>query len=197
MKWKSAGQAFLIVTGLIVIAAIVYSVVKEKRKKEVEGASDDANVRAFLKMIQLAEGTYGDYHIVFGGAHFNNMSDHPAVTGEWTGKRLSDEICIAAGQQPGCKSTAAGAYQIIKPTWLSLKEKLDLKDFTPISQNLAAIELIREKGALDDVKAGRVEDAINKVRFVWASLPGNSYRQPTKTLAELKVFYQSNGGNFS
>ena len=197
MKWKTAGQWLAVLTGGIVIVVIVYVIMKQKHKTEVEEASTDANVKAFLKMLQWAEGTNGDYHIVFGGAHFQNMSDHPAITGEWTGKILSDDICIAAGQNPGCKSTAAGAYQIIKPTWLGLKSKLDLKDFTPVSQDLAAIELIREKGALDDVKAGRVQEAIDKVRFVWASLPGNTYRQPTKTLADLKNYYETKGGNIA
>jgi lysozyme len=72
------------------------------------------------------------------------------------------------GLGSGCKSTAAGRYQIIKPTWLSLKSKLGLPDFSPASQDAAAIELIRQRGALADVQAGRIESAVNKCAKVWA-----------------------------
>jgi lysozyme len=55
----------------------------------------------------------------------------------------------------GLKSTAAGAYQFLASTWDDLKRKLNLPDFGPHSQDLAAQELIRERHALADVADGR------------------------------------------
>jgi lysozyme len=98
------------------------------------------------------------------------------------------------GLGSGCKSTAAGRYQIIKPTWLSLKSKLGLPDFSPASQDAAAIELIRQRGALADVQAGRIESAVNKCAKVWASLPGAGYGQREVKLQNFISNYQAEGG---
>lgn len=194
MKW----QHWLFVA--ILIAAIYMTamgVIKAKRKETIEGAAYDANVRAFLKMIRYAEGTDGaeGYHVTYGYQHYiSSMADHPSVTGEWNGKQLPDAVCVAAGQEPGCKSTAAGAYQFTKPTWLECKAALDLPDFTPMSQDRAAIFLIQRRGALDLVKAGKFEEAVMKVNREWASLPGSPYGQPVKTMAQVKNYYQTSGG---
>ncbi|MCM3565924.1 glycoside hydrolase family 24 protein [Hydrogenophaga intermedia] len=163
--------------------------------------SDDQaarNVAAFLAMIRYAEGTAGQgdpYRVCYGYSHtIRNLVDHPAVTGEWGGKALPDSYCRGAGFGPGCKSTAAGAYQIIRGTWLELKRKLNLPDFGPASQDAAAVELIRQRGALNDVRAGRFAIAVEKVAPTWASLPGAGYDQPERKLASLVSAYQAAGG---
>ena len=81
----------------------------------VASATDDTpadqaavNEAAFLAMIRQSEGA--DYTTCYGYSHtISDMSDHPAVTGEWNGMGLSDTMCANAGFSPGCKSTAAGA----------------------------------------------------------------------------------------
>lgn len=157
------------------------------------------NVRAFLAAIRYGEGTLGTlgYNTTYGGGLFHNMTDHPAVTGEWTGKRLPDSYCKGAGLEPPCYSTAAGAYQFLRPTWKVLKVLLLLPDFSPESQDIAAIELIRQKGALNDVIEGHIDVAINKVKKVWASIPGSSYGQPTASLNAWKGVYENSGGNYA
>lgn len=158
------------------------------------------NAAAFLKVIQRAEGTAGrgDYRVCYGYSHtINDLSDHPAVTGEWRGVRLPDGMCQAAGFAPGCVSTAAGAYQIIRQTWLRLKARLGLPDFGPESQDAAALELIRSRGALQDVRAGRFVDAVRKCRNEWASLPGNYARQGQHSLETLAAWYEAAGGNYA
>lgn len=157
------------------------------------------NVAAFLAVIRQAEGTdrSGDpYRVCFGYRHtIQDLSEHPAITGEWRGERLSDAMCANAGFGPGCVSTAAGAYQIIRPTWVRIRDRLGLRDFGKASQDAAAVELIRLRGALEDVKAGRVVQAIEKCRHEWASLPGNYAKQGQRTMGQLLAWYQQNGGN--
>lgn len=160
------------------------------------------NVAAFLAMVQRAEGTSSGgrdaYRVCYGYRHtIGNFRDHPAVTGEWRGERLPDAMCSAAGFGPGCVSSAAGAYQIIKGTWLNVKNALGLPDFGPASQDAAAVELINRRGALADVRAGRFTDAVHKCRNEWASLPGNSYGQGAKPLGTLLAWYQQHGGSLA
>lgn len=162
-----------------------------------EASLMDRNTRAFLDMISVSEGTNkGDsYRVCYGYRHtLQSFADHPAITGEWSGERLSDSMCRGAGLNPGCVSTAAGRYQIIRPTWVSCKRALGLVDFSPESQDRAAIYLIDKRGALADVKAGRVADAIEKCRKEWASLPGAGYGQGERQLSALVDAYENAGG---
>lgn len=156
------------------------------------------NIAAFLAALRASEGTASaadPYGVCYGYHHtIRDFSDHPAITGEWGGERLPDAMCANAGFGPGCVSTAAGAYQIIRPTWKRLRDSLGLTDFGPYAQDAAAVELIRRRGALEDVKAGRVADAINKCRNEWASLPGNYAGQGQRSQATLIAWFEQNGG---
>ena len=141
------------------------------------------NLKAFLTMIQYAEGTYGQdgYRKLYGGALFNDLSKHPNTpTTKW-----------------GITSTAAGAYQILSRTWTELQAKLRLPDFGPLSQDKAAIELIRRRKALEDVMAGRWTQAIEKCKKEWASLPGAGYGQNEKNIKNLLAVYKVAGGSLS
>ena len=143
----------------------------------------NTNLNAFLTMIQYAEGTYGAnaYRMLYGGQLFNSYAQHP-------------DIAITKG---GITSTAAGAYQILYRTWVSVQQDLGLTDFTPASQDRAAVELIRRRGALEDVLAGRFDIAIYKCRKEWASLPGAGYGQGERSLASLVQVYQYAGGQIA
>jgi lysozyme len=163
--------------------------------------SDDMsnpNLTAFLRALRVGEGTSGPngYSTLMGGGLFDSYADHPALLG-WRGTPLSDAMCRGAGFGPGCVSTAAGAYQITKPTWVRVAAKLGLSDFSPASQDAAAIELISEKGALGDIQAGRIDDAVSKVRRVWASLPGAGYSQAEVKLAAFANNFQKYGGTLA
>jgi len=153
------------------------------------------NERAFLAGIRVGEGTAAQngYAVKFGGSTFSDFSDHPALLG-WGGGKLSPQMCANAGFGPGCVSTAAGAYQINKPTWLRVSARLGLTDFSPASQDAAAMFLIDEKGALGDVQAGRTAAAVKKVRKVWASLPGAGYGQNEVSMANFNNSYTNAGG---
>src|ERR1700744_1459529 len=98
-----------------------------------------SNVKAFLEMIRHSEGTATPkgYNTLFGGKLFDSFADHPHIFFAYTNKK-GETI----------KTSAAGAYQITHTTWVALKSKLGLPDFSPHSQDLAACELISEAGAL-------------------------------------------------
>ncbi len=156
------------------------------------------NESAFLRLIIFAEGTDqrdDPYRVCYGYSHtIKSFNDHPALTGEWTGEVLPDEMCRNAGLGPGCKSTAAGAYQIIRPTWVGIKRRLSLVNFEPESQDRAALYLITNRGALEDVHAGRVQTAVMKCAPEWASLPGNFAKQPQRKQDELLAAFEKAGG---
>lgn len=149
----------------------------------------DANIKAFLYTIRASEHRYPNdvtndaaYHIFYGGKRFYDMSDHPVLTGEMKPVPLPVNICEASGLGPGCVSTAAGAYQFIKATWIRLRNKMQLTDFSPASQDLAAVQLLDDIGALKLVQAGEIEAALAKASKVWASLPGSRAQQNPRTL---------------
>lgn len=164
----------------------------------VERDMSETNVAAFLDLIAYSEGTKSapdSYRVCFGYRHtIKSLDDHPANTGEWKGEKLSDGMCAGAGLGPGCVSTAAGRYQLIKPTWNACKRALSLPDFSPASQDAAAVYLIRQRGAIDDVRAGRVADAVAKCRKEWASLPGAGYGQAERRLSSLVAAFEGAGG---
>lgn len=141
----------------------------------------DANVRAFLMLIRTGEGTAdaAGYSRLFGGKQFASYADHPRVF-------------VPFGST---FSTAAGAYQILARTWDEIAAKYALEDFSPASQDLAAVGLIKRRGALGDVLAGRFRTAIQKCANEWASLPGSPYGQPTLSMSKAALVLANNGGN--
>lgn len=148
-------------------------------------------------MLSHSEGTdraADPYRVVYGERYtIKDLRDHPAITGEWLGESLASLGPAYVGKV----STAAGRYQIIKPTWVALRNMLKLPDFSGPSQDAAALELIREKGALALVDAGRVAEAITACREIWASLPGSTSGQPQRSFAALISVYGDAGGAFA
>lgn len=156
-----------------------------------------ANIAAMLETISKAEGTdRGDpYRVCYGYKHtIASFLDHPAITGEWRGERLSDALCKGAGLGSGCVSTAAGRYQIIRPTWARLKAKLNLPDFSPASQDAAAIQLLKERGAIAPLEAGDFDAAVFAARKEWASLKGAGYGQGERSMPWLTARFVESGG---
>jgi len=155
------------------------------------GGSPEQNIKAFLYMLQSSEHDYPQdvnggiaYSTFYGGSRFYDFSDHPVNTGEKKGVRLSDAQCRASGFKPGCVSTAAGAYQFIKPTWDRIRAiSPRLPDFTPASQDEAAVRLLDSIGALELIQSGDIEGAIAKSSKTWASLPGSKAQQNPRQLA--------------
>lgn len=167
--------------GLSLAEEIIYSIMPVSLNLE------DRNLQAFLAMIRYAEGTSGPngYRTLFGGGLFDSFDDHPRqfITATLGGQSIT--------------SSAAGAYQFLMKTWDDVRGILGLPDFSPASQDRAAAFLIRRRGALADVYAGRFDVAIVKCNKEWASLPGSPYGQPVRTLSDLRRVYVASGGQIT
>jgi muramidase (phage lysozyme) len=135
--------------------------------------------------LRLGEGTSdpSGYYRIVGGQMFSDDSRHPGA-----------KVWI-----PRYKvwSSAAGAYQIIRPTWAGLVNQYGFKDFTPATQDEAAVALIRGRKALDDVIDGNFYTAIEKCAAEWASLPGSKAGQRVEDMEKVKQVYLDNGGKIA
>lgn len=154
--------------------------------------------KAMLATIVWAEGTNAGgrdpYRVVFGyGVTLKNLTNHPAVTGEWRGKFLPPTYCRRAGLRAGCKSTAAGAYQITKGTWLDpqLRRFYTPSSFSPSEQdNFCWYAICKSAGVCKKLENGDLVGAIKAASSRWASLPGSSAGQPKKSLGTAVAMYE-------
>mgnify|MGYP003394543236 CR=1 FL=1 len=147
-----------------------------------------ANVAAFLDMIAYSEIgpellalSEDGYNVLVGStpAHpllFSSYGEHPRI------------------HNAAMNSDAAGRYQFLGRYWTSYRAQLDLADFGPVSQDIWAIQLIRECHALGLVKAGQFATAVNACKSRWASWPGAGYGQHENDLAALQTAYTEAGG---
>ncbi|WP_301211416.1 glycoside hydrolase family 104 protein [Yersinia sp. 22-579] len=142
---------------------------------------DDPNVRQYLEVLSKAEGTasYANsgYNTMFGGDQFYDNSDHPRQLKDFT-------------QTDGTKNktSAAGRYQFTSSSWDDAAQALNLTDFSPRSQDLAALFLIQRAGQLENVTNGNFADATSGLGGVWASLPSSNYAQPKRSWEEIQGY---------
>lgn len=122
------------------------------------------NTRHFLDFLGRAEGA--DYNTIVGGGKFDSYDAHPNIVG------------LRTAEGP---STAAGRYQITGTTYRDVAPKLGITDFSPESQDRIALELIKRKGAMQDIENGDFNAAIAKLGGTWASLPSSPYSQPKRS----------------
>lgn len=152
--------------------------------QSIDDVTMDKNLAAFLVLIRTGEGTadQAGYRRLFGGQLFSGFADHPRqyirakIGGVWV------------------TSSAAGAYQILARTWDDVRRVVPLPDFSPASQDAAALALIKRRRALDDIQSGRLWRAVEKCSKEWASLPGSPYGQPTLTTDRAQRVYLAAGG---
>ncbi len=146
------------------------------------------NVVAFLDMLAWSEGTDNGrqatkdrgYDVIVGGQLFSGYADHPRVLVDLPRLKI--------------QSTAAGRYQLLRRYFDAYRRTLGLKDFSPLSQDLIALQQIRERHALPLIQAGKITEAIAAVRNIWASLPGAGYGQHEHKLDKLLAVYRKGGG---
>ncbi|MES1927523.1 glycoside hydrolase family protein [Salinisphaera sp. T31B1] len=164
-----------------------------------ESVAGGANVLAFLDMIARAEigpAMMADpladdgYRVLVGSLPgnvwvFTDYDDHPF------------EKRKAIQYSDGVYSSAAGRYQILVRYWPHYRDLLGLPDFGPVSQDRYAIHQFKERRALDDIIAGRVESAIRRCSNIWASMPGAGYKQREHKLATLLGAFEQAGGRIA
>lgn len=140
-------------------------------------------VKAGLDTIAKAEGVKYGYNTLYGNTSFSDLSRHP-------NKKIT---------KWGITSSAAGRYQFIYNTWKGISSKLGLNDFSPLNQDIAALYLINQANALQDLNNGNIEAVVSKIKKIWASLPGAGYGQKERSLSTIKKWYSeyTNGAKFN
>lgn len=151
-------------------------------RAELEAALQNPNARKFLDLLSYTEGTQKNgYATAFGGGRINDLSKHPRTSSSFT-------------QTDGKKNTttAAGRYQFLSGTWDEQAKKLGLSDFGAKSQDLAALSLAADSGALKAILNGDFKTAIDKTGVKWASLPSSPHPQGKKSWDAVNKFLGSN-----
>lgn len=138
----------------------------------LQADASNPNVRRVLDIIASTErtdkaGTGGGYNVGFNHVVIPSLADHPRKYYEFKDKNGKLD-----------QSSAAGRYQFIVKTWDGVAKDLGLKDFSPANQDIAAVELIRRAGALEQIKNGDLKGGIDRLGGVWASFPSSPYPQP-------------------
>ena len=151
-------------------------------RAELEAALQNPNARKFLDLLSYTEGTQKNgYATAFGGGRINDLSKHPRTSSGFT-------------QTDGKKNTttSAGRYQFLSSTWDEQAKKLGLSDFGAKSQDLAALSLAADSGALKSILSGDFKTAIDKTGGKWASLPSSPHPQGKKSWDAVNKFLGSN-----
>jgi len=141
-----------------------------RTREELEQLMQDPKAQQMLGLIRAAEGVKHGYNTAFGNERFDDLSAHPNIRKQFKQTDGKENF-----------TTAAGAYQFTNPTWREQAKQYGLKDFSPVSQDIAALGKLDTLGALDDVLQGDFQNAINKSGGTWASLPSSNYKQPKKS----------------
>lgn len=131
---------------------------KKTRLEENEAYLAETNVAAFLKAIAEAEG--GGYDFKYG-----------AVKGKRNDPWRFTDTSTHPGAGYGGKTTAAGMYQITVDTWRQHGGRMGLADFSPKTQDLIAVEMLRSMGVIENIKAGNIVEVMPQAAKKWAALP--------------------------
>ena len=116
--------------------------------------------------VALSEGTLNEdgtiaYNKFYGGGQFNSFNNHPGIVNT-----------TAVGS-----SAAAGGFQFMPNTWSRVSKALKLPDFSPASQDKAALQLVRERKVDPFAKITTVsqfKNTLHKLSPEWAGVP-NKY----------------------
>lgn len=127
---------------------------------------NNPNARKMLDLIAATEGVKYGYNTLFGNQRIDDLSWHPNVKKPFT--QTDGQVKY---------TTAAGRYQFLKDTWDGVARQYGLRDFSPQSQDLGALALLVQNGALPYVLKGDFNTAIKKSGSTWASLPTSPYAQ--------------------
>ena len=157
-------------------------------------------IRAMLDTIGYSEGTGTEYGTIVHGTVIK------APDAAYVGKRnvvvtdFSQHPNLLVQVNKSLQSTAAGRYQFLHGTWTALA----MPDFTPASQDEAAVKLFQRRKMTGPLLNGDFDTAVQRGSLEWASLPdakkgGQSHYggQPARTLAQLRLKFLASFGLYA
>jgi len=144
------------------------------------------NYKLMLDTISKAEGTWGKdaYSTKYGGKKV-----------DWKNGKSRDSIPFGKNGQ---KTSAHGKYQFMNKTWDGKVQELGLTGFTPEEQDVAALSLAEETGALKKLDDGDIKGAIFSAGKKWMGLPVNEKgdsgapHQKAQPLSKVLGYFKSN-----
>lgn len=162
------------------------------------------NFVAMLDMIAWSEGT-SRFHGIDASNGLDSDNGYRVLVGSILATTNHPEVLHTFGdysRHPNMlvtlsntlSSTAAGRYQILYRWWSAYQAKLRLTDFSPMSQDLYALNIMREQGAFQFIRVGAFAQAVACISDQWASLAGSQYGQHTNTMDDLQLAYTNAGG---
>ncbi len=158
------------------------AIAAKKRLEENQTYLQNKNVKAYLQAIAESEG--GGYDFKYG-----------AVKGKKNDKWRFTDYSTHPGPGSGGVTTAAGMYQITKETWQDHGvNKMGLSDFSPETQDLIAVEMLKSLGVIDKIKSGDIAGSMLQAARKWAALPqgpGLANRYPPQPYVEYEDFIKS------
>lgn len=152
--------------------------------------------QALLKTIRFAEGTAGTtgYSMFFGDRPGQaKYGDLTKLTANQVEKLVDRFLQDPQSRFRGGQSAAVGAYQIIDITAKARALGMDMnRKFDQSFQDEMALRLAASRGVTPELlkKEGLSDAVIKKLSPEWASFPGNTYGQPTKSISALRQTYQ-------
>lgn len=136
---------------------------------KASAASIPIQGKALLDTIASTEAS--SYNVMYGNRKFDSYADHPR-----------QYHTIVSGPNKGQKTSAAGRYQFLVKTWDQQARKLNLKDFSPESQDIAAWDLAKTtykqktgedlETALKSGNPDKIAEVGRVLNRTWTSLPG-------------------------
>lgn len=153
----------------------------------------DPRIRAMLDVIAFTEGTGNNYGKIVNGTVIKSPN-FPDLVGKKNVSvtDLSRHPHIRVRVNSSINSTAAGRYQFLDTSW----DELGMTDFTPHSQDIAAVRKMQLRGMIKPLLNGNVIAAVHKGAPEWASLPkasgGSNYSgQSAHSLSAILARYQA------
>lgn len=151
------------------------------------------NCIAYLALVRKLEGTDGPegYRKWIGHKLFTSYDKHP-------GRRYDIKL---RDKKTGkiYHPSAAGAYQFLLATYLDFQTRKGLfPDFTPPSQDQAAVAYLKDLEAIGAICKGDLNKAYRLTCGTWSSIPGGQdaadKRDSPTTRAQMKAYFKLKGG---
>ena len=148
------------------------------KQKELADLARRPEVRAMLDTIGFTEGTGLNYGKVVNGTvigqNRKSMDFDETLTAGMrnvTTLDMSQHPNVKVQVNPNLVSSAAGRYQFLSGTWENVSQRLGLKNFHATSQDLAAVQLMKERRMIEPLLNGDLRTAVARGAREWASLP--------------------------